>query len=480
MMQRRAASLRSTLLIPLLWLWLVPAVVATLSAFWLAGLAAQNAFDRVLKDDALALAAEIRWEAGGPVFRLDPSGAASLVFDSMAPSRFTVRTAAGRVLVGNASLNLPPRTDRTGADGAVFYESQTPWGPLRTVALRVTAPHDADVVWVIVGEAESKRAGISRELASAIFLPAAGVGFVLVPLLFFGIGRGLAPARELVAAVTSRGIDDLSPLPVGDAPQELRGLVERLNELFARLSEAIAHERRFIADAAHQLRTPAAGIKLLAEDLMQGYQRAPHSPPDGEVLAELHAAAVRTSDLVRQLLLLARAERDPSMIERAPLDLAALARQVVANWAQSPAAQGRDLGPDADLAGQSTCWVESNATLIEEALGNLVDNALRYGGSTIRVGLQAGTQSLTVSVTDNGPALDPAVQTHLFEPFWRGPASPAGGSGLGLAIAQRTIRSLGGELSFEGRSGTPGNSFLIRIPHVLPATAGVARQPPVH
>ena len=480
MIQRRAASLRSTLLIPLLWLWLVPAVVATLSAFWLAGLAAQNAFDRVLKDDALALAAEVRWEADGPVFRLDPSGAASLVFDSMAPSRFTVRTASGRVLVGNAPLNLPPHTDRAAADGSVFYESQTPWGPLRTVALRVNSPAGSEVVWVIVGEAESKRAGISRELASAIFLPAAGVGFVLVPLLFLGIGRGLAPARELVAAVTSRGIDDLSPIPVGDVPQELRGLVERLNDLFARLSEAIAHERRFIADAAHQLRTPTAGIKLLAEDLMQGYHRAPQSPPDGEVLAELHAAAVRTSDLVRQLLLLARAERDPSLIERAPLDLAALARQVVAHWAQSPAAQGRDLGPDADLAGQPPCWVESNATLIEEALGNLVDNALRYGGPTVRVGLQAGPEAALLSVTDDGSPLDDAARVHLFDPFWRGSGALAGGTGLGLAIAQRTIRSLGGELSFEARPLADGNCFRIRLPRPQPGTADAARPPPVH
>lgn len=469
MIQRRSASLRSTLLIPLLWLWLVPAVVATLSAFWLAGLAAQNAFDRVLKDDALALAAEVRWEHGAPEFRLDPSGAASLVFDSMAPSRFTVRTSTGRVLVGNAQLNLPPHTDRTAADGSVFYESQTAWGQLRTVALRVARPGQPEVVWVIVGEAESKRAGISRELASAIFLPAAGVGFVLVPLLFLGIGRGLAPARELVAAVTSRGIDDLSPIPVDKAPQELRGLVERLNDLFMRLSQAIAHERRFIADAAHQLRTPTAGIKLLAEDLMQGQRRSPQSAPDPEVLAELHAAAVRTSDLVRQLLLLARAERDPSLIERTDVDMVELARQVATQWAQVPQASGKDLQTVAGLAEMPPCYVASNATLLEEALGNLVDNALRYGGQRIRVGVRVLEGSVCLDVSDDGPVLEPGVRDHLFEPFWRGAGVAAEGSGLGLAIAKRTIRSLGGDLAFTSAAGPAWNCFTITLWRNLPA-----------
>lgn len=468
-MQRRAASLRSTLLIPLLWLWLVPAVVATLSAFWLAGLAARDAFDRVLKDDALALAAEVRWDHGVPEFRLDPSGAASLVFDSMSPSRFTVRTSSGQVLVGNAQLTLPPHGDRVSADGSLFYDSQTPWGQLRTVALRLARPGQAEVVWVIVGEAESKRAGISRELASAIFLPAAGVGFVLVPLLFLGIGRGLAPARDLVAAVTSRGIDDLSPLSIDDAPQELRGLVERLNDLFSRLSEAIAHERRFIADAAHQLRTPTAGIKLLAEDLMQGQRRAPGSPPDAEVLAELHAAAVRTSDLVRQLLLLARAERDPSLIERSEVDLVALVRQVAGYWSQTPQAGGKHLAVDDAVALMAPICVSSNATLLEEALGNLVDNALRHGGPRVWLGLREDAWGVHLDVTDDGAELESTVRSHLFEPFWRSERSAAGGSGLGLAIALRTVRSLGGDLTFAFGPGRGGNCFTISLGRSVPA-----------
>jgi two-component system sensor histidine kinase TctE len=464
MIHKRVASLRTKLLYPLLWLWLVPGLIATISAFWLAGQAAQGAFDRVLKDDALALAAEVRWEGGNPSFRTDSRTAASLVFDSLSPSRFTVQTGSGRILVGNAELHPPALTGRLKKGQTVFYETQTSWGRLRTVALQLRNERAADTVWVIVGEAESKRDQISHELATAIFLPAAGVGFIIVPLLFLGVRYGLAPARDLVAAVTARGIDDLSPLPLDRVPDELKALIERVNELFARLSEAIAHERRFIADAAHQLRTPTAGIKLLAEDLLRGYQQDPAQPPDAEVLRELHAAAVRTSDLVRQLLTLARAERDPSLIEMSDFDMATLVRQVVERWQQVELAQGRSLAMTPELRDGGPYWLHSNPTLIEEALGNLLENALLYGGPNIRVGLGSDQGEVRVTVLDDGAALDQDTLEHLFVPFWRGADARGQGSGLGLAIAQRTLHSLGGFVAVQTRPQVEGNCFTLGLP----------------
>lgn len=464
MIHKRVASLRTKLLLPLLWMWLVPGLVATLSAFWLAGLAAQNAFDRVLKDDALALAAEVRWREGRPSFEVDSQTAASLVFDSLSPSRFTVQTGGGRILVGNADLHPPARTGALHKGQPVFYEIQTHWGKLRTVALLLTDVHSAETVWVIVGEAESKRDQISRELATAIFLPAAGVGFIIVPLLFLGVRHGLAPARDLVAAVTARGIDDLSPLPLDSVPDELKALIGRVNELFVRLAEAIAHERRFIADAAHQLRTPTAGIKLLAEDLLRGYQRNPAQPPDAEVLRELHAAAVRTSDLVRQLLALARAERDPSLIERSDFDVAALVRQVVERWQQVELAQNCSLVMLPELRDSPPRWLHSNPTLLEEVLGNLLENALLYGGPHIQVGLQATDGTVRVRVLDDGATLDRDTLAHLFVPFWRSPGAKGQGSGLGLAIAQSTLRSLGGSIAVQTRPEVEGNCFTLCLP----------------
>lgn len=474
MIRKRVASLRTQLLYPLLWMWLVPGLIAALSAFWLAGQAAQNAFDRVLKDDALALAAEIRWDGDRPSFRTDSRTAASLVFDSLSPSRFTVQTSTGRVLVGNADLHPPARDQRLKKGQPVFYETETSWGKLRTVALQLWDARATETVWVIVGEAEAKRDQISQELATAIFLPAAGVGFIIVPLIFFGVRYGLAPARDLVAAVRARGIDDLSPLPLESVPDELQGLIERVNELFARLAEAIAHERRFIADAAHQLRTPTAGIKLLAEDLLRGYQRAPTQPPDAEVLRELHAAAVRTSELVRQLLALARAERDPSLIELSDFDVAALLRQVAERWQQVEIAQDKRVVVADALRDSPACWLHSNPTLLEEALGNVLENALLYGGRNIQVSLELADREVRLHVLDDGPALDADTRANLFVPFWRSPASRGPGSGLGLAIAQRTLHSLGGDIAVRTRPEVAGTCFTLRLPCPPPDGGPVA------
>jgi two-component system sensor histidine kinase TctE len=459
-----ATSLRRKLLYPLLWLWLAPAILAMLAAFWLTGRAAQVAFDRILKDDALALAAQVRWdEAGQPRFAVDSRTAASLVFDSMAPSRFTVRTDTGRTLVGNADLPLPASTDAQPLGDPFFFDEATPSGKLRVVALRLEHVHGPTSVWVIVGESQVKRDQITNELAVAIFLPAAGLAFIIVPLIFLGIRYGLAPAREMSEAVARRGIDDLSPLPLDAAPDELRGLIGHINDLLARLQEAVAHERRFIADAAHQLRTPVAGIKLLADDMLRTHQASPTQPPDSEVLDELHAAASRATHLVQQLLALARAER-ALPVEPSRFDLGARLQDVLERW-QTPAAAAHKtlLGP-ASLPGDLPLWLDGQPTPFEEALGNVIDNALLYGGRTVRIDVEAAGKHLLVHVLDDGPGLSTHTLTHMLTPFWRGAQASAGGSGLGLSIAQKTARQMGGELLLRSRPQVAGTCISFRLP----------------
>ncbi|MCJ0762879.1 sensor histidine kinase [Variovorax terrae] len=459
-----SASLLRKLLYPLLWLWLLPALLAMLAAFWLAGRTAQSSFDRILKDDALALGAQVRWDAEGPRFAVDSRTAASLVFDSLSPSRFTVRTGDGRTLVGNAELSLPQGSDQQPTGHPLFYDTPTTWGSLRAVAVRLEQAGRPESVWVIVGEAQSKRDQISRELALAIFLPAAGLGFLIIPLLFLGIRYGLAPARDTTLAVARRGIDDLSPLPLDNVPDELRGLIGHINDLLARLQEAVAHERRFIADAAHQLRTPVAGLKLLADDLQRTHHANPGQPPDSEVLDELHAAASRATHLVRQLLALARSERG-TPAETTRFELCALLQEVAGRWQEPAAAAHKTLQADADLARLGPLWLSGSPILLEEALGNVIDNALLYGGPVVRISLEPAGDELLVHVQDNGPAIAPAVRDQMLTPFWRGDQASASGSGLGLPIAQKAVRGLGGELLIgSGPQGT-GTRVTFRLPH---------------
>jgi two-component system sensor histidine kinase TctE len=182
------------------------------------------------------------------------------------------------------------------------------------------------------------------------------------------------------------------------------------------------------------------------------------------VLRELHAAAVRTSDLVRQLLTLARAERDPSLIELSDFDVAALVRQVVERWQQVEIAQGRSLAVTAGLRDSAPCWLHSNPTLIEEALGNLLENALLYGGPNVWVGIETVGGAVQLTVLDDGATLAGDTLENLFVPFWRSADSKGQGSGLGLAIAQRTLRSLGGTITIRTRPEVDGNCFTISLP----------------
>ena len=463
---RRNFSLRNKLLTPLLWLWVVSALTAALAAFWLTGRSSGDAFDRSLRDDAVALASQIRWEGGGPQFLADARTALSLVYDSFAPSHFTVRTDSGRLLVGNAELVLPADADRQQAGAAIFYDERTPWGPLRLVALRVEKPLQADGVWVIVGESLAQRRQVTRELAKAIFLPSAALGFIIVPLILLGVRAGLAPAKAISAAIERRGIDDLSPLPLDEVPDELRGMVQHTNDLLARLGTAVADERRFISDAAHQLRTPVAGIKLLVEDMHRTWRVDPTRPPDGEVLETLNNTAHHATRLVRQLLVLARAGAATGAPAAERVDLRLLLRQMVGQMQPAATAARKTLtcGPGVNADRTVVCRVAP--LLLEEALHNIVDNALRYGGPTVRVDVEPAEDrgGWDVTVFDDGPALDEETRRRMLSPFWRGADVAPDGTGLGLPIAEKALRQMGGGLPVPEAPEGGGTCVRLKLP----------------
>jgi two-component system sensor histidine kinase TctE len=462
----RGFSLRNKLLTPLLWLWIVSALAAALAAFWLTGLLAESAFDRSLRDDAVALGSQIRWDGDGPRFSADARTASSLVYDSFAPSHFTVRTDGGRLLVGNAEL-LPPRSaQEEPANAATFYEEDTPWGQLRLVAMRMERPLQAEAVWVIVGESLAQRRQVTRELAKAIFLPAAALGFIIVPLILLGVRAGLAPAMAVSAAIERRGIDDLSPLPLADVPEELLGMVQHTNDLLARLETAVAHERRFISDAAHQLRTPVAGIKLLVEDMHRGFQKNPQQPPDGEVLDTLFATCNHATRLVRQLLALARSSA-ADQVATELVDLRSLVSHALDKMAPAAALAGKRLQRGPGLAAPHLVTCRAAPLMLEEALINLIDNALRYGGDCIEVDLARsalGTDRWDIVVFDNGPSLDEETRRRMLSPFWRGADVAPDGTGLGLPIAEKAMKQMGGAMPVPEAPAGGGTRFRLQLP----------------
>ena len=471
--RRPASSLWRQLLTPLLSLWVASALLGTGAAYWLAGRSTNLAFDRILGDDAHALATQLRWIDGRVRFLADEETADSLVFDSLGRTRYLVRTESGRTLVGDLAVALPPvpQAPVPALDRPLVFNLDAPGGTLRAAALHLAPSAGDEPVWVVVAESRAAREHVSRQIALAIFVPATLVGFVIVPLIFLGVRRGLAATRRISAEVRQHGPEDLSPLPTENVPDELRALVQHTNDLVHRLKASIDEQRRFVADAAHQLQTPVAGIRLLVGDMRRIQRADPRQPADSQVLAQLDEVAVRAARLVRQLLAFARADND-TVVEDQRFDCAALLAEVAERWHAAAREAGKQLREPAAAAEENAppsrerlaATVRGSPTLLGEVVSNLIDNALRYGGQHIDLALAVQPGEVRIAVCDDGAPLDAPTRANMFLPFWRGGHGQPEGSGLGLAIAQRVVHRMGGSIVARPAGAAAGTCIEIRLP----------------
>lgn len=466
-----ARSLWQRLLTPLLSVWVASALIAAISAYSLAGRATDISFDRILADDAVALGTQLQWTGGRALFVASKATADSLVFNSLSGSRYVVRTLSGRTLIGDLTI------DSFSAISSIpgkptFFDISRSSGAMRAVALPFSPRASDELVWVVVAESKAARESVSREIAIAIFLPAVLVGFVFVPLVSFGIRRALASTKRIVAEAERYGTDDLSPLPTDNVPEELTGLVRHTNEMIFRLKASIGEQRRLIADAAHQLQTPIAGIRLLVEDLKRTRRADPSQPANGEVLLQLDEVASRAARLVRQLLSFARAENEASA-EDEVFDCFAITAETTSRWSSAVATAGKHLHLHAFLSRStgadkpSATLVRGSPTMFGEAVSNLIDNSLRYGGMRTEIRVRAEGDLICIQIHDDGPSLDADTLAKMVLPFWRGSLGHSEGSGLGLSIAQRVVARMGGWLLVKGDGAVRGTQielWLVRVP----------------
>jgi two-component system sensor histidine kinase TctE len=258
--------------------------------------------------------------------------------------------------------------------------------------------------------------------------------------VFIGVGRGLQPLKRLEALLgdrAHRSMSTLLPIELTQAPLEVHSLAEAVNQMLAAVRRSLGQEKRFINDAAHQLRTPLAG--LISQTELALTERDPQALQ--ERLTKVHAGAKRSAHLVHQLLALARTEAD---ITPQPLDMAALAREVARECTPRAITAGIDLGYE----GADDLITQGARLLLREAISNLIDNALHYAGrgATVTLRVQRLQGFAVVEVEDNGPGLAEADALRVFERFWRASELP-GGCGLGLAIVQEITRRHGGSAS---------------------------------
>lgn len=275
---------------------------------------------------------------------------------------------------------------------------------------------------------------LARETAGKLTLPILGLLAVTAGLLTLALRRGLSPLRRAAADVAVRSAESLHPMSLDMHPPELRPLVSAINQLMARLGQALALQRHFLADAAHELRTPITALRLQ----LQLLERAVDAEQRQQATQALRAGVARAQRLVEQLLQLSRLAPDAPVPRHGPVHLQELARSVVALFSARADERGVDLGVSVSEPADADPVVQGDTHQLTILLSNLVDNALRHAPGQGRVDVRAEFRQghPCLSVTDNGPGIAPGERQRVFDRFYRGGGSAGDGSGLGLAIVK--------------------------------------------
>jgi len=452
------ASLRSNLL----WL-LLPPILAALSlgtaiAYFVSIDAATEAHDQALVDIGLALSQRIRTKDGALVLDLPSVAEQVLRMDKYDSVYFAVQDAKGNLLGGDAELPAPSVTDLM-SDNVILYDAAFKGRNVRAAAIEV--PCEGRVCRVRVAETTVKRERLSREILLGSLIPQVLLAVFAAAAVWVGVRRGLYPLARLSDEIKSRSPRDLRPIDERGAPSEAIALVTALNQLFHQVDEANRNQQRFLANAAHQLRTPLAGLQAHTELAMA------QPVPDAcrSELEYVHSATIRTARLANQLLSLARAEPGGYRpAELANVELRQLVEGCADEWVHRSLDKDVDLGFDLGAAA-----VTGDAFLLREMLVNLIGNAVEYtppeGHVTVRTGVRKGASF--IEVEDDGPGIPVAERERVLERFYRLPGTPGTGSGLGLAIVREIASAHGARVTVSG--GQSGHGCCVTLNFAAPA-----------
>jgi two-component system sensor histidine kinase QseC len=281
---------------------------------------------------------------------------------------------------------------------------------------------------------------------------------LLALIIWTGVGRGLGPLKKVAGEIAQRSPSQLQPLAVRDTPEEIRPLADSLNRLLGRLDEALESERRFTANAAHELRTPLAGLKTQAQVAL----RATGEPQRIQMLNKILEGVDRATHLVGQMLTLARLDPDAAAVQYGPVDLVQTAVAVVAE--RAPSALEKNI--EIELTEDSRGTVNGDAAALAILIRNLADNAIRYtpSGGRVEVSVATRVEGVTLTVTDNGPGIPELERARVFERFYRAPGSGGQGCGLGLSIAQRIAELHGASIELAAPVTGSGLRVTVRFP----------------
>ncbi len=441
------------MLAPLLFVWPLSIVMT----YHYAMSVAANPFDQSLREETLAISRQVQFADGPtPVVSFSRSALALLRADETDVVYYHVLSPEGKLIHGDRELPppIPMMKPKIGENQVGYRDTEVGGEELRIAYTVVTSP-DNPKQWVLVevGESLEKRNQLINQIVASVILPQFFIVPVVVVLVWFGLAQGLRPLQFLKSRIASRDEHDLSPMMVRRLPEEIQPLVEAFNDLLDRMRENLEVQQRFIADAAHQLKTPLTALKTQAQLAM--YEE------DSEALKgslqRIGSSVDRASHLVSQLLTLARAESTSDVQGEARVDLAALVREVAEEWVLPAAQKHLELDFEAPAGGVP---VFGNAFLLREMVSNLIDNAIRYTSGTISEPGQIHVRIMDVrevphitrseegalikqidrwavlEVEDTGAGLTDEQAELVFERFYRVDDAKTSGSGLGLAIVR--------------------------------------------
>jgi signal transduction histidine kinase len=445
-------SLRRRLLIWLLPATLLMGLLASAATYW----GALAELDELLDDQLKAVARHVVVEPDG---RLSLRGMQGAKEDRLSGERshtvlLQVWRGTTRVFSSDLDSPLPPPTGAGLADltvnGQLWHTYVTRNGDMLVRVAQVKRAR-----WVAVAE-----------IAMHLFWPVLSLLPVLAFFLWFGIGNGLRPLRDIAANLKRRDAHNMQEIDTAAMPGEVKPLVDALNDLLVRLDRAFTAQRDFIADAAHELRTPIMGLGLQVELL----PRATGHDEREAIIRQISVGTARLAHLAEQLLTLARLAPDSNPPAFSEVDLTSLARAVVGERARLAEAARIDLG----LVAPAAVKMRGNAEGLRILLNNLVDNAIRYAGEHARVDVHVGSERgcATLEVCDTGPGIPDEDRERVWERFYRGNGHAAPGSGLGLSIVRRIAEQHGAALSLGSGANGRGLKVHLRFPPAGPDGSG--------
>jgi two-component system sensor histidine kinase TctE len=446
------------MLTPLLLLWPISLALTWLVAQNIAG----KPFDRALEYNVQALAKLVVVKNNTVQFNLTGPAREILRADDTDLVYYQVIGTHGETLSGEHDLPLPPPDDDKLQDGDVrLREDKINGEDVRVAHTWIKVGNkNAGRVLVQVAETLEKRKTLATEIVKGTMVPQFATLPLAVLLVWLALVRGIKPLAQLEKRIRARKPDDMSPLDDNAVPEEVAPLVSSINDLLSRLKVSLTTQKRFLADAAHQLKTPLAGLRMQA-DLAQ---RETNADELKKSLKNIGKSSVRATHTVNQLLALARAETTGRSLAKQPLDMVLITSEVMADSVPRALEKQIDLGYEGPEAGGQTSLLEGNPTLLKELVRNLLDNAIAYtpehGRVTLRLLSDVFSGVLVLLVEDSGPGIPAAERELVFQPFYRALGTNVDGSGLGLAIVLEIANQHDALVSIE-------DALLVGHPHSL-------------